>query len=273
MILTLGSSRWAASQSVETSGSSVDDVMAAPFRHFVMAGLDPAIQLFRRFGYALRGQARHDDDAHYPFAFFGSTLLDRAAGIAPGGEAAADMRDRLQPHVLRGFGRQRRAHAAGAMKDEFLVALENRLGIGAGRIDPEFQHAAGAGERAGNPSVALDLPGIADIDDHDVVALRGLDGVGGAQGFDLRIGLVDQRLDAAVDGLGHFCVPPVHVIPGWSGGPDPESRIPGSMLRIARGIDSTCYRTSSFIAPSRPSIVIGNMRSENSRRMMVVDSE
>ena len=33
------------------------------------------------------------------------------------------------------------------------------------------------------------------------------------------------------------------------------------------------YRTSSFIAPSRPSMVIGNMRCENSRRMMVVDSE
>jgi hypothetical protein len=33
------------------------------------------------------------------------------------------------------------------------------------------------------------------------------------------------------------------------------------------------YRTSSFIAASRPSIVIGNMRSENIRRMMVVDSE
>src|SRR6476620_6978462 len=33
------------------------------------------------------------------------------------------------------------------------------------------------------------------------------------------------------------------------------------------------YRTSSLIAPSRPSIVIGYMRSDNSRRMMVVDSE
>src|ERR1700678_1870291 len=56
-------------------------------------------------------------------------LLDRTAGIAPGGEAAAHMRDRLQAHVLRGLGRQRRAHAAGAMKDEFLVFLKDRLGI------------------------------------------------------------------------------------------------------------------------------------------------
>src|SRR6266404_993226 len=104
-------------------------------------------------------------------------LLDRTAGIAPGRESAAQMRDRLQSHILRGFGRQRRAHSASAMKDEFLVALKNRLRIGAGRIDPEFQHAAGTGERTGYPAVALDLAGIADIDDHDIVVLRGLDGV------------------------------------------------------------------------------------------------
>src|ERR1700681_4318476 len=60
-------------------------------------------------------------------------FLDRSAGVAPGGETAAHMRDRLQPHVLRGFRRQRRAHAAGAMKDELLVALENRLCIRARR--------------------------------------------------------------------------------------------------------------------------------------------
>ncbi len=51
-----------------------------------------------------------------------------------------------------------------------------------------------------------------------------------------------------------------------------------SAARTVRNDDRTLrnddnYRTSSFIAASRPSIVIGNMRSENSRRMMVVDSE
>src|SRR5580700_11064845 len=102
-------------------------------------------------------------------------LLDRTAGIAPGGKATAHMRDRLQAHVLRGLGCQRRAHATGAMKDELLVALKDRLRVGAGRIDPEFQHAAGAGERAGNAALTLDLAGIADIDDHHIVALRGLD--------------------------------------------------------------------------------------------------
>ncbi|GEM_PF-5445302 len=33
------------------------------------------------------------------------------------------------------------------------------------------------------------------------------------------------------------------------------------------------YRVNSFIAPSSPSRVSGNMRSENSRRITVVDSE
>src|ERR1700721_4141100 len=102
-------------------------------------------------------------------------LLDRTAGIAPGGKAPAHMGDRLQPHVLRGLVRQRRTHSAGVMKDELLVALKDRLRVGAGRIDPEFQHAAGAGERAGNSSIALDLAGIADIDDHDLLALRSLE--------------------------------------------------------------------------------------------------
>src|SRR6266540_6919312 len=110
-------------------------------------------------------------------------LLDRAAGVAPGGETAAHMRDRLQAHVLRGLGRERRAKAAGAVEDELLVFLEDRLGVGALRIDPEFQHAAGAGEGAGNLAVALDLAGVADIDDHDIRILRGLDGVGGADGL------------------------------------------------------------------------------------------
>src|SRR3954449_12190404 len=104
-------------------------------------------------------------------------LLHRAAGVAPGGEAAAEMRDRFQPHILGGLGGERRAEAAGAMEHEFLVLLEDRLGIGALRIDPEFEHATGAGERAGNAAVALDLAGVADVDDDNVAVLGDLDGV------------------------------------------------------------------------------------------------
>src|ERR1700730_856077 len=83
-------------------------------------------------------------------------FLDRTASLAPGRETAGHVRDRFQAHVLRGLGGQRRTHAARAMKDEFLVTLKDRLGIGARRIDPEFQHAAGARESAGNSGVALD---------------------------------------------------------------------------------------------------------------------
>src|SRR3569832_2925930 len=88
--------------------------------------------------------------------------LDRPAGVTPGREAAADMGDRLQSHVLCRLGGERRAQATGAVEDEGLVLLEDRLGVGAVRIDPEIQHAAGEGEGAGNPAVALDLEGIAD---------------------------------------------------------------------------------------------------------------
>src|ERR1700751_1150885 len=90
------------------------------------------------------------------------------------------------------------------MEDEFLVVLEDRLGIGTRRIDPELQHAAGAGERARNPAVALDLAGIANVDDDRGAALRDSDRLSGTQGLDFGIGLVDQGLDAAVDGLGHL---------------------------------------------------------------------
>src|SRR5260221_677234 len=114
--------------------------------------------------------------------------------------------------TFRSARRHRRAHAAGAVEDEFLVLLEDRLGIGARRIDPEFKHAAGAGERAGNLAVALDLAGIADIDDHDIGALRGLDRLRCANGLDLGIGFVDQGFDTAVNGLGHLNVPLVRYL-------------------------------------------------------------
>src|ERR1700739_3452169 len=90
------------------------------------------------------------------------------------------------------------------MEDEFLVLLEDRLGIGTRRTDPELQHAAGRGARARNPAVALDLAGVANVDDDRIAVLRDSDRLSGTQGLDFGIGLVDQGLDAAVDGLGHL---------------------------------------------------------------------
>src|SRR6201991_5183200 len=242
MILTLGSSRRAASQSVVTSGSSAADVMT--------------IQPFFFGSYFSTGPPASRQAAKPPAMWATGWRPMSCAVLAATREPASHVGDRLEAHVLRSLGGQRRTHAAGAMEDELLVALKDRLGIGTGRIDPEFQHAAGAGEGAWNPPVTLDLAGVADVDDHDVIALRGLDAVGRAQGFDLGIGLVDQRLDAAVDGLGHRWFLPSfrsdarHLVRNL----DRISlhRDSGFALTRARN-DEGYYRTSSFIAPSRPS--------------------
>src|SRR5262249_30028929 len=73
-------------------------------------------------------------------------FLNRAARTAPCRKPAADMRNRPQAHVLRGLRGEHRTKPARAMKDELLVLLKDRLGIRARRIDPEFEHAARAGE-------------------------------------------------------------------------------------------------------------------------------
>src|SRR6185437_2869158 len=83
-------------------------------------------------------------------------FLNRAARVAPCGKPAADMRNRLQAHVLRGLRGKRRTKPAGAMKDELLVLLKDRLGVGARWIYPEFKHAARAGECAGDLPIAFD---------------------------------------------------------------------------------------------------------------------
>src|SRR6185437_11120155 len=62
--------------------------------------------------------------------------------LLPCSEAAKDVLDRFEPHVLRGLGRKRGAPAAGAKEHEALAGREESLVIGAFRIDPEFEHAA-----------------------------------------------------------------------------------------------------------------------------------
>ena len=72
--------------------------------------------------------------------------------------------------VARGRGRQRRPHAAGAEEDERLILGEDRLMIGALRVDPEFQHAARAMEGAGHLALPLELARVAQIHEHHVLA-------------------------------------------------------------------------------------------------------
>ena len=51
--------------------------------------------------------------------------------------------------------------------------------------------------------LALELARIAQVDEHDVVAAVQLQRVGGRNGLDLGVRLVDQSLVAAGDRLGH----------------------------------------------------------------------
>jgi hypothetical protein len=111
----------------------------------------------------------------------------------------------LQPHLLRGRGGERRAPSAGAEEHEALVLGEDRLVVGALGIDPEFEHAARAMDRAGHLSLALQFARIADVHEHHVVAALQRHGIGGREGFDLRVGVIEKGLVAAGDGLGHGC--------------------------------------------------------------------
>src|SRR5262249_45044848 len=129
--------------------------------------------------------------------------LDRAPRLLPGGKAAGEMSDRLEPHVLRGLRRQRRAPAAVAEEKEALVRGEYRLVIRALRVDPEFQHAARAMERAGNAAVAVELADVAQIDEYDVVAAVQLERVVDPECLDLAFRGIDQCPEAGGDRLSH----------------------------------------------------------------------
>src|SRR5258708_23313274 len=82
-------------------------------------------------------------------------LFHRTAGVAPRREAAAEMPDRFQSHVLRGLRRQRGTHAAGTVENKFLVLLKYRFGLGTFGIDPEFHQAARPGEHPATRPPAL----------------------------------------------------------------------------------------------------------------------
>src|SRR6267154_1766224 len=114
MILTFGSSRRAASQSVVTSGSSADVVMnvnsslsfrdaplgAGPESILPVVVMDSGLARFARAlrcAIAHRGMTRElvSLQATLTLRLFRLEFLDRAAGVAPGAESAAHMGDRL----------------------------------------------------------------------------------------------------------------------------------------------------------------------------------
>src|SRR5690348_13330937 len=94
-------------------------------------------------------------------------LRDGSAGLLPRAEAAFEMGDRQQAHVLRRLGRQRRAPGAGAEEDELVAALEVVLGVWALGIDPHLEHAARDVDRARDAAVAPQLARITDVDEGD----------------------------------------------------------------------------------------------------------
>src|ERR1019366_3930787 len=85
----------------------------------------------------------------------GVRRLDRSARLFPGAEAALDMGHRLEPHMLGRLRSQRRAQASRTEEHKALVLREDRLVIGAMRVDPEFQQATRAMEGARHPALAL----------------------------------------------------------------------------------------------------------------------
>src|SRR4030095_4038056 len=129
----------------------------------------------------------------------GLDLLDRAACLLPGAEAALDVGDRRQPHVLRRLGRQRRAPGAGAEEDELVAALEIILGVGGRPVETPLAAGARAVGGARHRASAPQLARIADVDEGDARLAVHLHGVGERHRLDLAVGLIDHLLDGLRD--------------------------------------------------------------------------
>src|SRR3974390_2274590 len=110
--------------------------------------------------------------------------FDRPASLLPRAKTAADMGDRLEPHLLRRLSGERRAQSGGAKEHKLLVLRKNRFVVRALRVDPEFQHSARTVKGAWHPPVALQLADVANIYQHGVVPPRQLHGVLNGQRFD-----------------------------------------------------------------------------------------
>src|SRR5262245_35645958 len=129
--------------------------------------------------------------------------IGRATRRLPGAEAAADMRDRSEPHLVRGLGGQRRALTSRAEEHEALVLREHRLVVLARGINPEFEHAARAMERAGHAPVAVELADVAQVDEYDAVGSVQRKRVADRQRLDLALRRRDERIDMGGNFLRH----------------------------------------------------------------------
>jgi hypothetical protein len=91
------------------------------------------------------------------------------------------MGDIFQTHVLRGLRGECRTPAASAEEDESLRFGKHRLGVGAFRVDPEFEHSSGAGKGTWYLAFALDLPGVAEINENHIGFAQKLGGLSGGK--------------------------------------------------------------------------------------------
>src|SRR6266849_4982724 len=119
-------------------------------------------------------------------------LRDGVARLLPPREAAVHLADGLEPHLLGDVGGQGRPPGAVAEEDELLPGGEDFLVVGALRVDPELEHAAGAVESAGDDALPLELADVSQVDkDHVVAAVAGA-GLVQPDGPNPRFRLVDH---------------------------------------------------------------------------------
>ena len=112
-------------------------------------------------------------------------FLDRAAGLLPAREAAVDVGDVGQAHLLHRLAGERAAPARGAVEHQLLLRREHFAMVRALRIDPELEHAARRVHRAGDRALAPQFADVADVDELDRLVAEARDGVLDRPGLDL----------------------------------------------------------------------------------------
>src|SRR6266446_3032524 len=115
-----------------------------------------------------RASTTHSPPVRNSGRLLARALRDGEAGLLPRGEPAVHLVDGLESHLLRDVGGQRRSPGAVAVEDKGLAGREDVLVIGALRIDPELEHAAGAVKRTGDHALPLQLADVSQIHEHGV---------------------------------------------------------------------------------------------------------